>query len=117
MNVVGKHFILDIKTKSRLLTDANAVCDLFKKVATEVGCTVLFERAQIFPDTNGFTAIIGLAESHMSIHTWPEHDFAAVDIFMCGEADSTTASQMIVDAFEPISYEVKVIDRRINWPS
>ncbi|NNC51618.1 MAG: adenosylmethionine decarboxylase, partial [Erythrobacter sp.] len=41
-----------------------------------------------------------LAESHISVHTWPERDFAAFDIFMCGAATTSTAVQSISKCFE-----------------
>ena len=50
--------------------------------------------------------MVVLAESHISIHTWPERDFAAVDIFMCGACDPHDAIAAIRAAFRPERVEI-----------
>ena len=45
--------------------------------------------------------MVVLAESHISIHTWPERDFAALDIFVCGDCNPHSAIPVIQAAFEP----------------
>ncbi len=47
------------------------------------------------------SGVVVLAESHISIHTWPERDFAAVDIFMCGACDPANSLPVIEAAFRP----------------
>jgi S-adenosylmethionine decarboxylase len=111
---IGKHVILDITTDSVFLTNSASMCEIFKSVAINVGCTVLFERAHSFSDTNGYTAIIGLAESHISIHTWPEYNFAAVDVFMCGENDAIKAADQIISHFDSKTYKMRVIERNTD---
>jgi S-adenosylmethionine decarboxylase len=49
------------------------------------------------------SGVLVLAESHMSIHTWPERDFAAVDIFMCGACDPYRSLPVLKDVFAPKS--------------
>ena len=44
-----------------------------------------------------------LAESHISIHTWPERDFAAIDIFMCGACDPHRSIPVLRETFKPAS--------------
>jgi S-adenosylmethionine decarboxylase len=55
--------------------------------------------------------VLLLAESHISIHTWPEHGFAAADIFMCGDAQPQRALDVIDAAFAPRSRSVQTILR------
>jgi len=50
--------------------------------------------------------VVVLAESHVSIHTWPERDYAAVDIFMCGSCDPYKAIPILRRAFEPTSVQL-----------
>jgi S-adenosylmethionine decarboxylase len=97
----GTHVIMDLITKprgkSRLwLYDMELVKDVFK-VAAEIGRAKVFgQRWKSFGDKAGYTGVLLLSESHMSIHTFPEKNFAAIDIFMCGDADPRTAAQYIL---------------------
>jgi S-adenosylmethionine decarboxylase len=110
--MLGNHVLLDISTKSELLKNPEKMCEILKDVAHKVGCTVLFDRHHAFSETNGYTAIIGLAESHISIHTWPEYDFCAVDIFMCGDCDAERAAIMLLKSFEDSpQVKMKIIER------
>ena len=59
----------------------------------------------------GVTGVLLLAESHISIHTWPEFGFAAADIFMCGDAQPKVALDVIAYALEPASSIVQTIAR------
>jgi len=60
----------------------------------------------------GATVVVGLAESHLSVHTWPEYGYAAVDIFTCGyEGKAWVAYQVIKDILRPHSSQLQVIER------
>ena len=59
----------------------------------------------------GATGVVLLAESHISIHTWPEFGFAAADIFMSGEAQPKLALDVIAAALGPASSIVQTIAR------
>lgn len=63
----------------------------------------------------GVTGIILLSESHMSVHTWPEHNFLAVDIFTCsGDDDPEKALDILSSFIKPRFVEKKVLDRSIT---
>jgi S-adenosylmethionine decarboxylase len=62
------------------------------------------------------TGVVLLAESHISIHTWPETGFAAVDIFMCGRAVPGRALECIREGLAPSAVDVRDIARG-NGPS
>ena len=51
----------------------------------------------------GVSGVLVLAESHISIHTWPERDFAAVDIFMCGACNPYHSLPVLKEVFQPKS--------------
>lgn len=60
--------------------------------------------------TGGFTGVVALCESHVSIHTWPEEQFVTLDVFTCNYTrDNTTATQLVFDQiaklFEPVSVD------------
>ena len=60
----------------------------------------------------GISGVVVIAESHLAIHTWPEHRYAAVDIFTCGEVlDGNAAISHIAAHFQSAHYTVKRIQR------
>ena len=54
-----------------------------------------------FSPNGGVSGVVVLAESHISIHTWPERDFAAIDLFMCGACDPHLSLPVLKAAFTP----------------
>jgi len=91
---------------------ADVVLNLLNDVVSEAKLTKVGESAHQF-EPIGATAIVLLAESHISIHTWPEKDgFAAVDIFTCGnEGDANEAFKVLVDKFKPHHFDKKEVKR------
>ena len=53
-----------------------------------------------FGGEGGVTGVLLLAESHLSIHTWPEHGFAAIDIFLCGRLRPEAAKETLQHALK-----------------
>lgn len=97
----GAHLLADLHgVAAAALRDASGLETLLTRAANAAGATVLFSHLHAFGDGAGITGVVLLAESHISIHTWPEHGFAAVDIFMCGAADADRALSVIEDSLE-----------------
>jgi len=59
----------------------------------------------------GVTGFILLAESHISIHTWPEHNYAAVDVFSCKEFDANVVTALLKKLFESNKIELNKLNR------
>ena len=96
------------------LDDEGFLLNTLEKASDAVGSTVLQRITQRFSPV-GVTAILILAETHISIHTWPEHGYAAVDIFVCGEGkDPEVAWEVVREALRPESFETKEITRTIG---
>ena len=74
--------------------------------AEAAGATFLAAHLQRFAGNGGISGVLVLAESHMSIHTWPERGFAAIDIFMCGACDPYSAVPVLERAFGPEAMHV-----------
>lgn len=84
-NALGTHLLLDLKgCNSKLLDDLHFIKEAMVTAADEAGATIVGENFHKFSPV-GVTGIVAIAESHLSIHTWPEYSYAAVDIFTCGE--------------------------------
>ena len=85
--ITGKHWLVEFYG-ARDLSDVKAVRRAMKEAVAVSGVTLLKLQLHHFGPGNGITGVALLAESHISIHTWPERDYAAVDIFMCGKTSS-----------------------------
>jgi S-adenosylmethionine decarboxylase len=84
LNALGKHLLLELKDCNReVLNDLSFLKKLLAEAAKEAGATVLGESFHQF-NPHGVSGVVIIAESHLFIHTWPEHGYAAVDIFTCG---------------------------------
>ena len=84
MNALGRHILLDLKDCDReALNDLSFLRSTLVKAAIDCGATVLSESFHPF-QPQGVSGVVVIAESHLSIHTWPEYGYAAVDIFTCG---------------------------------
>ena len=82
----GSHLLLDLWGAS-CLTDPATIDSALRDAAEAARATILHSHFHHFGPDGGVSGVLVLAESHISIHTWPERDFAAVDIFMCGACD------------------------------
>ena len=65
------------------------------------GATILHSHFHHFTPNGGVSGVLVLAESHISIHTWPEKNFAAIDIFMCGDCNPHLGIPVLEAAFTP----------------
>lgn len=84
MNALGRHFLLELKDCDRgLLNDLDALRKLLRTAAVDCGAEILGDSFHRF-SPQGVSGVVVIAESHLFIHTWPEHGYAAVDIFTCG---------------------------------
>lgn len=89
-----KHVIADLKNcdPAALVWDESKFA-LIEEAVNRVS-TVLGSRHHVF-DNGAYTAVLLLAESHFSIHTWPEHSSCCFDLFTCGDADPLVAATAI----------------------
>ena len=94
---LGTHLLLDLnECDSGLLDELDLIEAAMVDAAREAGANILGRSFHKFTP-RGVTGIVAIAESHLAIHTWPEHGYAAVDIFTCGESFAPDrAAQLII---------------------
>ena len=98
----GTHLLVDLWGATNL-TDPELIDRACREAALAAGATILHSHFHHFSPEGGVSGVVVLAESHISIHTWPERDFAAVDIFMCGACDPYKSLPVLKAAFNPAS--------------
>jgi S-adenosylmethionine decarboxylase len=96
----GMHLLVDMWEAGNLCDPAH-IDTWLKRGAEAAGATILHSHFHHFSPNGGVSGVLVLAESHISIHTWPERNFAAVDIFMCGACDPYLAVPALREAFAP----------------
>ncbi len=106
----GTHLIIDL-WGAKKLTDRTHVEDALKQAVAACGATLLHIHLHTFTSGGGISGVAVLAESHISIHTWPERDYVALDVFMCGDATPQYAVPVFEAAFQPSRTIVNEIRR------
>ena len=100
MKFAGTHLLIDL-WGARNLDQPDLIDRVLREGAVAAGATILHSHFHHFTPNGGVSGVVVLAESHISIHTWPERDFAAIDIFMCGICDPRKAIPILQAAFFP----------------
>ncbi len=105
----GAHLIIDLRGASRL-DDVDFIERTLIEAAEVAGATLLHTHCHPFTG-GGVSGVAVLAESHISIHTWPEHGYAALDVFMCGRCDPKDTIPVLKRAFQPKRIDVNELMR------
>jgi len=106
----GSHLLIDLWGASRL-DDREYIEAVLKRCVTACHATLLHIHLHQFSESGGISGVAVLAESHISVHTWPERGYAAFDVFMCGAATPSNAPAVLDEAFKPSDLKVKEILR------
>jgi S-adenosylmethionine decarboxylase len=94
----GNHLIIDL-WEAEGLDDKARIEQAMKNAVKAAGATLLHIYLHVFEPGGGISGVAVLAESHISVHTWPERGYAAFDVFMCGTADTRKARDVLAAAF------------------
>ena len=109
---LGEHFIFDLSNcNHEILMDGERAYSLVAQAVRESGLTVVDEGFYKF-SPHGFTCFLLLAESHASLHAWPEYDYCAIDLFTCAIGkDMMPLIQRIKDLLGADNFTLRKIDR------
>lgn len=94
----GAHLIIDLYDAQNL-NDIDYIETTLRTCVTAAGATLLHIHLHHF-QPNGVSGVAVLAESHISIHTWPDKGYAALDVFMCGNANPDVCVPILREAFK-----------------
>lgn len=109
---IGKHCILEVSgCPFDILNDAKYINNVLEHAAQAAHSTLLNLRTHTFQPF-GVTGLALLAESHISIHTWPENGYAAIDVFTCGEHTlPEDACKFMIEKLGARDYTLSTLDR------
>ena len=108
---MGKHYLLNLYGCSFvLLNDEYCLIDLLENAAIASGAVVIQTISKKF-DPQGVTVVCLLAESHISIHTWPEEGCIAIDIYTCGKENPKLVALEILKYLNSYNYNLKILNR------
>ena len=102
----GTHLIIDLVRAERL-DDLEHIEQTLRRCVEVAGATLLHIHLHHFTPNGGVSGVAVLAESHISIHSWPEYGYAALDVFMCGQTNPRRAIDVLKEAFSPGKVVVK----------
>jgi len=110
----GVHMIVDLYGAHRL-DDPTLMEHTLRRCVEAAGATLLHIHLHRFEPNGGISGVAVLAESHISVHSWPERNYAALDIFMCGKARPERCIEVLLEAFSPGRAEIQELLRgRLN---
>jgi len=109
---LGRHMLLELfKCPADLLNDIPKIEAILVDVVEKVKATLVNKNFHHF-SPHGVSGVVVIAESHITIHTWPEHGYAAIDVFTCDEKiDYTLVEQILVKEFKSLKHSAKTINR------
>ena len=108
---MGKHYLLNLYgCPFHLLNNERFLLDLIEIAAESSGATILQTISKKF-EPQGVTIVSLLAESHISIHTWPEEGKAACDVYTCGDSQPKIGCDIIIHQLKSQSHTLSYIER------
>ena len=114
MKALGTHLLLELKSCNvEYLDDLPLIQETLIFAAHSTGATIFGHTFHKF-SPQGVTGVVAIAESHVCIHTWPEYEYAAADIFTCGEGfDPKKAADVLVQKLQAKDATVTDVQRVI----
>ena len=116
MNTRGRHLLVEYTgCDFTILDDLKRIEALMNEAARAAHTSIVASVFQPF-EPQGVTGVVVVEESHLSIHTWPEHGYAAVDFFTCGDSSPERAHEVLARGLRAQCSEVMLVDRGTGVP-
>ncbi len=114
MKALGRHLMVEYyDCNSEILNDIKQIEILMNEATRKSGATIVNSIFHMF-NPYGVSGVVVIAESHLAIHTWPEHNYAAVDVFTCGNTvDPWKAFEFLKEKLGAKKFKTKEIFRGI----
>jgi S-adenosylmethionine decarboxylase len=114
LNALGRHLLLELRDCDKeALDNIDFIRINLVTAAIAAGATVMGESFHKF-SPQGVSGVVVIAESHLTIHTWPEYGYAAVDVFTCGTSvKPEIAAQILVEKLGSKDHSMVVLERGI----
>ena len=112
---LGKQLVVELyNCKAELFDDVNWIEQTMNEAALAANATIVQSVFHKFSPI-GISGVVVISESHLAIHTWPEHNYAAVDIFTCGDIlDGTIAAEYLSKLFKAESCHISHVARGLR---
>ncbi|TXF89435.1 adenosylmethionine decarboxylase [Neolewinella aurantiaca] len=109
--VLGRHVHLDLYECTAGILSAPADSErILNAAAHEMNATIVGSHFHAF-NPHGVSGVVVIAESHLTVHTWPEHNYAAIDIFSCGDLDLDAGIKLLIAEFGARRHYLAAFDR------
>ena len=116
MNTRGRHLLVEYTgCDFSVLDDLKRIEALMNEAARAAQTNIVASVFQPF-EPQGVTGVVVVEESHLSIHTWPEHGYAAVDVFTCGDSLPERAHEVLSLGLKAQHAEIMYVDRGMGVP-
>ena len=118
METTSHHFLIEIRSVNRALLDnLSKIETIFLDSLNNSGATYINHFFHHF-SPQGVSGVVVIAESHLSIHTWPEEGYAALDVFTYGDKEiGDTVVQNLVRSFDTDDYSITYVMRGVDYKS
>lgn len=116
MNTYGRHLLVEYyDCDKNILNNLESIEALFIAAARAADATIVQSTFHRFAP-QGVSGVVVIEESHLSIHTWPEHGYAAVDFYTCGASEPDKAHPVLLEGLDSKRFEMLVIGRGVLPP-
>lgn len=114
METLGRHLLAEYHgCNPEVLNDLKRIENLMNEAAVAAGATVVQSAFHLFRP-HGVSGVVIVQESHLSIHTWPETGYAAVDFYTCGEASPEAAHAWLANGLKADRCDLMVVNRGLT---
>lgn len=112
INYAGRHLIIELWDAENL-SSLPLIRKSLKDSVKAIGATLLNIHLHKFSPSGGVSGVALISESHISVHTWPEYRYAALDVFVCGQVDPYKAIDVLKKQYQTSNIQVSEIKRGI----